>query len=328
MSQSNELVSAERAKNAVVIYHKNCNDGFGAAWAFWKLMDHKYDDVSYHALGYGDPLPTFLNCNADLFILDFSFPRDQLNFLSEAFKRVLLLDHHKTAEADLTGWKDQPFNLTIVFDKTRSGASITWDFFSGLNDPNWNGLRPKLIGFIEDRDLWKFKYEGTKAIHEVLSLKPKSFDQWNRFANRIEQPSGYIDAVHEGELIRVHTLNLCDKIINEGVRPISINGVEGLVCNAPGIFASEIGSILATRHGGYGASYVHLSDGSVKFSLRADGNIDVSEIAKSFGGGGHANSSGFVLKNGVTNSDDSGVVLWNTQEGEGDVITMTLNSET
>lgn len=37
-------------------------------------------------------------------------------------------------------------------------------------------------------------------------------------------------------------------------------------------------------------------DGKFQFSLRSRGDIDVSEIAKKFGGGGHKNAAGFQLK--------------------------------
>ena len=36
-------------------------------------------------------------------------------------------------------------------------------------------------------------------------------------------------------------------------------------------------------------------DGITQFSLRGDGSVDVSAIAKSFGGGGHHNAAGFQL---------------------------------
>lgn len=47
---------------------------------------------------------------------------------------------------------------------------------------------------------------------------------------------------------------------------------------------------------------VVLKDGSIKGSLRAkkDTSVDLSEIAKHFGGGGHEKSAGFMVQNGST----------------------------
>lgn len=326
MSQSEDQVKEEKknvkVKNAVVIYHANCNDGFGAAWAFWRLVDEKgeYEEVEYIACNYGDE--PIIHSGVDLFILDFSFPRDHLKAFCELTNKVLLLDHHKTAEEALTNWPDQPANLEIVFDKNRSGASLTWDYFSAKYTPDWIGQRPKLIGFIEDRDLWKFQYEGTKAIHEVLSLLPKDFDKWNRFAHRIEGPTGYLEAVREGELIREHTLSICKSILESGTRPCTINGAEGLVVNAPGMFASELGNMLAVQSSTFGASYYHEANGSVKFSLRSNGDYDVSAIAKVFGGGGHRNAAGFTLRGSMRdNEKDNGVTIW-TGEKDDNVLSL------
>ena len=38
----------------VVIYHANCNDGFGAAYSAWKLLGNR---AEYHAASHGSPPP-------------------------------------------------------------------------------------------------------------------------------------------------------------------------------------------------------------------------------------------------------------------------------
>ena len=45
------------------------------------------------------------------------------------------------------------------------------------------------------------------------------------------------------------------------------------------------------------AAYVReKSDGTLKVSLRSNGNVDVSKIAIMFGGGGHIRASGYSMK--------------------------------
>ena len=41
----------------VVIYHANCNDGFGAAYSAWKLLGNR---AEYHAASHGAPPPPML----------------------------------------------------------------------------------------------------------------------------------------------------------------------------------------------------------------------------------------------------------------------------
>lgn len=308
VENSSELSNTELSKRAVVIYHDNCNDGFGAAWAFHKLMEEKYSEgVEYIPWQYGKGLPVlqFPSAETDLYILDFSFDKFNLSHLCGTHRKVVVLDHHKTAKEDLTGeWVNKPGNLEIVFDMERSGAGISWDYFSTRSH-----RRPVLINRIEDRDLWKFQYTHTREIHERLSLLPKDFDRWTRFAIRIENIHGFEDAVREGELLKEKDNAICLSIIDQCARACTINGVEGIICNAPGMFASEIGMLLAERSGTFGASYYQSSDGATKFSLRSIGEFDVSALAKEFGGGGHKNAAGFVLSNDVPGSFP-GVSIW------------------
>ncbi len=60
--------------------------------------------------------------------------------------------------------------------------------------------------------------------------------------------------------------------------------VDGFVNYARAIKGVEVGILLREN-----------SPASVKVSLRSKGRVDVSEVAASFGGGGHANASGFTI---------------------------------
>lgn len=73
---------------------------------------------------------------------------------------------------------------------------------------------------------------------------------------------------------------------------IELNGHKVLCVNAT-VLISEIAGKLAEGRP-FGASYFIDGDGVKRWSLRSrDGGIDVSEIAKRRGGGGHRNASGF-----------------------------------
>src|ERR1700752_2407972 len=85
---------------ALVIYHANCIDGFASAWAFHTLQEKECEKVEYVAMNYGDSLKienlaTLVGW--DVYILDFSFPRQMIVDIASYAKSVLILDHHKTA---------------------------------------------------------------------------------------------------------------------------------------------------------------------------------------------------------------------------------------
>jgi len=80
----------------ICIYHGNCADGFTAAWAVWKRFG---DSVEYIPGVYGESPPDVTGKN--VVIVDFSYKRPVLLEMTKTARTVLVLDHHKTAEADL-----------------------------------------------------------------------------------------------------------------------------------------------------------------------------------------------------------------------------------
>jgi hypothetical protein len=75
---------------------------------------------------------------------------------------------------------------------------------------------------------------------------------------------------------------------------ITAQGMTIGIANAPPDISNIICNELANKHH-YGITYY--DDGDIrKFSLRSKGNVNVAEIAKKYGGGGHPNAAGFQLK--------------------------------
>ena len=83
--------------NRFVVYHAQCEDGFGAAYAAWKVLGSRAEYLPYF---HGDPVPDF-PADAQVTFVDIALPRDQLLDLAARVRKVEVLDHHKTAEHDL-----------------------------------------------------------------------------------------------------------------------------------------------------------------------------------------------------------------------------------
>lgn len=287
---------------ALVIYHANCMDGFGAAFAFWLYAAQDYEEVKYHEGVYGDSPPA-VDKNTEVFILDFSYSPETLCNLADDAHSVKVLDHHKTAKESWDTFKsthDYPDNLGVEFDMSRSGAVMALDYFAH------DEVHDNFFAHIQDRDLWKFEIPNTKEFHAGLSSYPKDFETWHKI---IGSPGGYSKLIFEGAAILRSFNQTVSSIISSTKREMTINGHKGLVCNANGMFASDIGNLLAQESGTYGATYYSNSRDETIFSLRSIGEFDVSAIAKLFGGSGHRNAAGFKLTH--PQEAENGVVLWN-----------------
>ena len=162
----------------LVIYHANCTDGFGAAFAAWLKLG---DEAEYLPMEYGKDYSksenTFELDERNIYVLDFSFPRDVMDLLFSRAKHVVWLDHHKTAfemwckGVPEKGWICQRLNCTednpsgnvhIELNNNKSGALIAWEYFHPITKV------PKLIQHIDDRDRWQFKLGGSKELHAAL----------------------------------------------------------------------------------------------------------------------------------------------------------------
>jgi uncharacterized protein len=287
-------------EHIVCVYHAGCDDGFGAACAVHKYYSDNIRGVTYFPMHYGKGVPGLMSYLADanpqvdaLYIVDFSFPNDILEQLCKLVKHVHLFDHHKTF-AEQRPWPSLS-NLRIVFDNDRSGAMITWNEF-------FDQQVPMLINHIQDNDLWHHDLPSTKEIIMALRSYPQDMDLWlSKFCS--PYPEAINSLAREGEVISRYYNQQMQEILNTCARRITLDGHEGLVCNAPRMFASDLGHRLANMSGTYGATYIQLGDGTTVFSLRSIGDYDVSAIAKLYGGGGHKNAAGFAI------DGDSAMVL-------------------
>ena len=84
------------------IYHGNCADGFGAAWAVRAALK----DVEFFTGHYGDDPPDVTGRH--VIMVDFSYKRPVLDRMAMAARSILILDHHKSAAEDLVGIPEVP----------------------------------------------------------------------------------------------------------------------------------------------------------------------------------------------------------------------------
>ena len=303
-------------KKPLCIYHGNCADGFTAAWAVWRALG---DDVEFYPGVYNDAPPDV--SGRDVIMVDFSYKLPVLEAMCQprGASSMLILDHHKTAEADLKGlgvdmskwtgtvdWKRYKENLALddmenancngaivyqIFDMERSGAGITWDFFH----PNTE--RHPLVSYVEDRDLWRFALPGSRNVNAFIFSYPYEFLLWDEMARFIQHAQP--EAERAGSAIeRKHHKDIAE-LVRVTKRRMVIGGVEVWCANLPYTLTSDAGNLMAEGEP-FAACYWDTPEGRV-FSLRSrPEGADVSEIAKQYGGGGHKNASGFRLAHGVS----------------------------
>lgn len=266
----------------LVIYHSPCQDGFTAAWAIWLV----HPDWEFYPAKHGDPPPDVTG--RDVYMVDFSYKRPVILDMASKAEVITILDHHKTAEADLV---DLPTNVFVHFDMSKSGAHLAWYHFHA-SEPV-----PNLIKYVEDRDLWLFKYPETKAFSAYLFSLEYDFEIWNGVHTEVEYDAKHGEPPNElllagKSIIRKQEKDTAELLQNKF--KMTIGRYEVWVCNLPYTFSSDAGHILA-QDGPFGATF-YLDQTFAYFSLRStEEGIDVSEVAKLYKGGGHKHAAGFKV---------------------------------
>lgn len=282
-----------------VIYHGNCMDGFAAAWVVRKWyadeMVPRQDPpraITFEPAQYQQEFnDAFYEKYTDvqLIIVDFSFPPEVMLKLLDYCDNITWIDHHKSAvEAVLANFRlvEHPL-FTKFHSMDHSGAMLAWKWFFGDAEP------PQLLKYVEDRDLWKFKFSETKDVIAAVFSFPYDFEEYDFLMAR--DADGLTDLMVQGSAINRKHFKDIHENLNTSVRWLRIGGVDMPVINCPKEWGSDAAHILAqTSSSGMAAYYWDSADGRT-FGLRSIGDSDVSVVAKVYGGGGHKNAAGFKV---------------------------------
>ncbi len=264
----------------LVIYHAHCIDGLTAAWVARRSLH----DADLHPASHGSAPPDMTG--RDVYMLDFAYPRPIMEAIARQVHTLVILDHHKTAAADLDGLDATRPRIRLEFDMHRSGARLAWDWFH----PDKREDAPWLVRYVEDRDLWRFALPYSRDVTTGIDAYELTLESWDTLAERDLE-----EVAREGRVIETYRRR-CVEEARALALPMVIAGYRVRAANSSERrFASDTAIALAEARP-FGATYWITASGGVRFSLRslAEG-LDVSEIAKTFGGGGHEHAAGFEV---------------------------------
>ncbi len=268
----------EKLKKIVVIYHDQCRDGFGAAYAAWKKFG---DDASYIPRKTQDPIPEGLE-NKELYIVDYSYKKPELDALVKNNDSVVVIDHHETSQEAVTSFKEN------VFDMTHSGAVLSWMYFH----PNTEV--PKLLLYVEDHDLWRFKMEFNREFGSALGEYNQDFETWNQLNLNLENRDHFSKFISIGSAIADFEDKHVQKLLAFKEKAL-FEEHEIYAVNCSRIYRSIVAHELSTLNGKEGgiemAIVYYRYDGKVHCGLRSNGEVNVAKMAEKYGGGGHKNAS-------------------------------------
>jgi oligoribonuclease NrnB/cAMP/cGMP phosphodiesterase (DHH superfamily) len=264
-------------KKIVVIYHKNCPDGFGAAWAAWKKFGSKAEYI-----GLSHPAVILKEIKGrEVYMLDFCYSEEIMQKAVKEAARLVVIDHHASQQ------KAVKYSNERVFKMNHSGSVLSWGYFFPKKKA------PKLLRYIEDGDLWKFSLKGTEEYLSFIGTQKFDFKIWDKLVKDFENTDKRKSFYEKGASIVAFSKRSI-KDLSSSAEWVNFDNRRCLAVNSP-LYVSEVGYALALEAKGVGIVW-HKKRDKLKVSLRSNGKMDVSKVALKYGGGGHKAAAAFSIK--------------------------------
>jgi nanoRNase/pAp phosphatase (c-di-AMP/oligoRNAs hydrolase) len=200
----------------------------------------------------------------------------------------MILDHHESTIHDLSGIDG------CFFDKTKSGVGMVHAYF-GRNEFDLD----MFMQYIQDRDLWTFKLYNTKAFtaffYKSINFNFYAYDMFteNKFVTRAIELGEKMLKEDDKKLQAYCNQSQLVKIPSKLESPTYYT-VRICECEEFDL-VSDLGHRMALmKDNDFAIVWRRDRVQVIKCSVRSLDDMDVSEFAKRYNGGGHKNASAFM----------------------------------
>lgn len=266
-------------------YHKSDLDGHCSG----AIIKRKYPDCEMIGVDYNDRLETFdLTHGEKVFVVDFCFEPHQVMVELNKIVDLIWIDHHKTS----IEWAHENGFLASAgqsLEIGKAGCELTWEFFHSTPIPYavkmlgrydvWDHSDPEVLPFqygmrqeeytLPDADIWEHVFGSSIFSNEIIQR-------------------GQIILKYEINQNAKYAKGMAYEAAFEGYRAIVMNKAYANSKAFDAVYDPEKHDIMIM----FG-----VKPGQIKYTLFCEKpDIDVSAIAKKYGGGGHHGAAGFYSK--------------------------------
>ena len=268
-------------KKILIIYHAHCLDGFVGAWIARRVYGEK---AEYRAMKRGEAFPdTEYFKNREVYVIDFSFTRDEIKIIESVANRLVIIDHHISSREEVESAKEHLFMLE------HSGAYLAWIYFFKDKEV------PLFIQYVSEGDIFKITLPDFKDLMPVVYAHTLTWEHIDNLYNMFETEEGREKLKEQSKIVSMYK----DKILAaslDSVHWVVLDGVTMPAVNTclPIDERSDLLHTIYTLYPPVALSY-RWDEGQWKCSLRSNCDFDCTIIATKYGGGGHRGSAGFAV---------------------------------
>jgi len=285
-------------------YHDDLDGRCAAFWVHQNAGVHVEPDgqtrIEFLPINYKDPFPMgSIQYGEQVWIVDYSIQPDEMRTLLSITDDVTWIDHHKTA---IEKYADFDLAIRGVRHDGIAACVLTFVYLHHMT-ARGNGdispfdksmlsskpVVPMFTLYIGDRDVWEWKYgEETRNFYAGFMLEdttPQS-DMWGKAIQADPDTSNWQEIGSKVEAAKRRTD--AEFLATFGFET-EFEGHKAIACNQ-GRTSSDL---FASVKGKYSLMIPFVFDGTQYTVSLYSTEIDVSEIAKKYGGGGHLKAAGF-----------------------------------
>ncbi len=260
-----------------------------------KLVFEEFDYILSENKDVNDNVKNNLDKYDFIYVVDLNISEELADFIEANYKeKIMIIDHHLSCN----NMNKYSF-IEVNAEGKESGTSLYYKYL--LNNYNNNLLNREstkmLVEHVRTMDIYDFS-KTSKEEAEKLEMIFKIYGK-DRFIDKF-----YNVIINDLELYSKEDLNLVE-LEKERIKryieekefiEISLDNKRVGVVFAER-YISELGNYLINKYDYL--DYIVLINIDKKISYRGNGKVDLSVIAKKFGGGGHVNAAGNCLPFGL-----------------------------
>ena len=323
------MIYPQRGDKVAVYYRHPRLDGTMAAAVAMAVFSGDYEledgyappgsfDVDYIPAAHGKTYMPDVDIYDLVYVLDFSFSGEELfNYVNwnsgpngdnrQPGPDIVVIDHHASSIKEIWEYREDiedrhemlvfDEGIELVLDTSKSGARLTFEYFSEAFAKKSDRAVPPAVLYVEDRDLWKFDYAFTKPFCAALGIAPMTPRCFSEQVLK-RTGAGVTELVETGRHLLEAQAARIEKYILPNVYESRIFlpavGYSDIYVVNTSTDISEAAQMIIEERGTNRVVLWHAqSDGYVKLDFRSSGpEYPVDALAKSFGGGGHPCASG------------------------------------
>lgn len=286
----------------LVIYHSADLDGLCSREIAKRALG---DTATYLGWDYGQPVPNLVPYDI-VYLIDISLPRAAMALHA---RQIIWIDHHKSAIEDMKDIQIGGYRIDGV-----AACRLAWQWFFGDKKATKTDyverkvIEPYAVQMLGEHDIWNhsqpstlpFQYgmQGTENPdwNKLLTVEPLPQDGTLRENLSVSMQYLY-NKIEDGRAIAQYLGITQAQLANESGYDADFEGLKFRVLNTPQKGSMQFDASVKEHHDGCLRYYWNGETwGCSLYGVAHKKDVDLSIIAKKYGGGGHKSACGCTFK--------------------------------